>query len=299
MPHGLIVTAHGRHSILELDDGRRLHAHARGKRTEVVVGDRVEWQATQASGEVQAVIEAVQPRLNLLFRQDAWRTKSFAANLDQVLILLAPRPMFSESQLMRALVAADAADIPVRLLLNKIDLDSVDTARQRLQPYAAMGLQIVEVSIRQAPDAARAALMPLLQNCSTLLLGASGTGKSSLLNLIVPQAASRVGEISQALQAGRHTTTHTSWHWIDESRCAALIDSPGFQEFGLQQIPPAALASHLADFRPLLGQCRFANCMHLQEPGCAITQAVERGAVSATRHALYAQVLTELGQERW
>lgn len=299
MPTGLIVAAHGRHAVLELDDGRRLQAHSRGKRTEVVVGDRVEWQPTQGSGEDQAVIEAVQPRRNLMFRQDAWRTKSFASNLDQVLVLVAGQPMFSEAQLMRALIAAEAADIETLLVLNKTDLPQAQAARARLAPYPAMGCRMVEVSVRAQPDHALSTLMPLLENRSTLLLGASGTGKSSLLNLVIPQAASRVGEISLALQAGRHTTTHTSWHWIDPAHRGALIDSPGFQEFGLHQIDPAQLSHHLPDFKPLIGQCRFNNCMHHQEPGCAITDAVAAGSISTTRHAIYLDILSELQQRRW
>ena len=299
MPEGLIVTAHGRHSVLERPDGKRLQAHSRGKRLEVVVGDRVRWQPTQSSGEEQAVIEEVLERRNLMHRQDAWRTKSFAANLDQVLVLLSGQPMFSESMLMRALIAADAAGLDVLLLLNKIDLPQTEPARERLRPYVAMGMELIEASVKHAQEAAQALLKTRLAGRTTLLLGASGTGKSSLLNLMIPKADSRVGEISQALQAGRHTTTHTSLHWLDEQRQGALIDSPGFQEFGLHQINPSRLAAHLPDFRPLVDQCRFSNCMHLQEPGCAVTAAVADGTVSASRHALYAQILEELQRPRW
>lgn len=299
MPTGLIVAAHGRHAVLEVDGGRRLQAHSRGKRTEVVVGDRVEWQPTHAGGGDQAVIEAVLPRRNLMFRQDAWRTKSFAANLDQVLVLVAGQPMFSEAQLMRAMTAADAADIDTLLVLNKTDLPQARDARARLAPYPAMGCRLVEVSVRAQPEQTLSTLMPLLADRSTLLLGASGTGKSSLLNLVIPHAATRVGEISMALQAGRHTTTHTSWHWIDPDQRGALIDSPGFQEFGLHQIDPARLAQHLPDFRPLIGHCRFSNCMHHQEPGCAVLGAVAEGRISATRHAIYLDILAELQHPRW
>lgn len=266
---------------------------------ETVVGDRVRWQATQSSGEQQAVIEEVLPRRNLMHRQDAWRTKSFAANLDQILVLLAGQPMFSESMLMRAMIAADAAGIPVVLVLNKIDLPQAFTARERLAPYLAMGTEVMEVSVKHRPEQAKGALQARLDGRMSLLLGASGTGKSSLLNLMIPDAASRVGEISEALQAGRHTTTHTSLHWLDEARSGALIDSPGFQEFGLHQVEPTRLASHLADFRPLMAHCRFSNCMHLKEPGCAVTQAVSAGAISPTRHALYAQILEDLQRPRW
>lgn len=300
MPLGLVVSSHGRHCVLEDEQGRRLQATPRGKRLEVVVGDRVRWAPTQRSDDTQAVIEELLPRRNLMFRQDTWRTKHFAANLDQVVFLLCGHPMFSESQLMRAMIAADAADIPVILVHNKIDLPQAVLARERLEPYRSIGLALLEVSVKREPQRTLAALMPRLEGRTTLLLGASGTGKSSLLNLLAPQAASRVGEISEALQSGRHTTTHTSWHWLDEDqRRTALIDSPGFQEFGLHQIGAAQLAHHLPDFRPLLGHCRFSNCMHQQEPGCAVIQAVQAGTISAQRHRLYGEILAELNQTRW
>lgn len=299
VPEGLVVSAHGRHVVLELEDGSRLQAQARGKRSDAVVGDRVEWGATQSSGERQAVIEAICPRRNLMFRQDLLRTKSFAANLDQVMMLVSSQPMFSESQLTRAMIAADHAGIPMVLVHNKVDLPQAQPARDRLLPYSAMGMTLIEVSVRQQPEEALLRLRPLLQDRSTLLLGASGTGKSSLVNLLIPQALTRVGELSQALQAGRHTTTHTAWHWLDDQRSAALIDSPGFQEFGLQQVTPAQLAAHMPDLRPMLGHCRFANCAHLQEPGCAVLQAVAEGRISASRHRLYAELLQELQTTRW
>lgn len=299
MPQGLIVAAFGRHFTLETEDGRRLQAHARSRRSQAVVGDRVQWNTTQTGGEAQAVIESLQPRRNLMHRQDLIRTKSFAANLDQVLMLVASQPLFSESQLTRAMVAAEAADIELVIVLNKTDLPDMALARERLKPYVAMGTPVLELSIKHGRQNSLEQLAPRLQGRNTLLLGASGTGKSSLVNLLVPQAHSRVGELSLALQAGRHTTTHTLWHWLDDSRCGALIDSPGFQEFGLQQVPAADLARYMRDFRPFLGHCRFHNCQHRHEPDCAITAAVADGCISAQRHRIYLEILQELQTQRW
>lgn len=296
---GLVVAAHGRHVMIETPDGERVLCHPRGKGKksgDIVVGDRVRWLPAGDEG----VVEHVEPRRNLLFRQDEWKTKSFAANLDLLLVLVAVEPAFGESQLTRALIAAQAAGIPALIGLNKIDLPSADAARARLAPYRAMGVQVVELALKHAPAASRATLEPLLADRTTLVLGPSGMGKSTLINLLVPDAAAQVGEISQALNAGRHTTTTTSWYWLDDgARHAALIDSPGFQEFGLRQIEPEQLAGLMPDFAAALGHCRFYNCSHRHEPGCGVRDAALRGAISANRQRIYTELYEELSAKRW
>ena len=207
---GRVVAGHGRHYIVETPEGQRIICHPRGKKSDCVVGDNVRWQTSGDEG----VIEHVEPRRNLLFRQDEWKTKSFAANLDQLLVLVAAEPVFSESQLARALIAAESAAIPARILLNKTDLPAITVARERLQPYVAMGVEVLEVAMKTRRTEARALLAPLLKNQATLVLGPSGTGKSTLINLLAPDARAQVGEVSQALNSGRHTTTNTiAWWW--------------------------------------------------------------------------------------
>ena len=294
LPLARVVATHGRHAFVETAEGQRLLCHLRGRKADLVVGDRVRWQPAGDEGG----IEAVEPRRNLLFRRDEWRTKSFAANIDQILLLVAGEPMFSEAQLTRALIAAESAGIDALIGLNKTDRPSAAPARERLQPYRAMGLQVLEFALKAAPELARTLLSPLLEQRVTLLLGPSGTGKSTLINLLVPQAQAQVGEISQALNSGRHTTTSTLWYWLDAQRGGALIDSPGFQEFGLRHIGSAQLAELMPDLRAHLGACRFHNCAHRREPGCGVIAAVERGDIAPTRYRLYAEIYDELSAAR-
>ena len=291
-----MVTGHGRHYTVETPEGARVLCHPRGKKSDCVVGDRVRWRATNERAD-EGVIEHIEPRRNLLFRQDEWRTKSFAANIDRLLVLVAAQPVFSESQLARALIAAESAGIPSFIVLNKTDLAGpAEAARARLVPYRAMGYEVIELTLKTQPEVARSQLMQHLGTGASLVLGPSGSGKSTLVNLLVPGAMAPVGELSAALNSGRHTTTTTRWYWLDGQRQAALLDSPGFQEFGLRQIELGALAGCMPDLRPFQGQCRFYNCAHVHEPGCAVLAAVEQGTVSASRHRIYVELREELGR---
>lgn len=294
---GLVVASFGRHCLVESDDGERRICHPRGKKAQSVVGDRVQWQSSHDEG----TIERVEPRRNLFHRQDEVRTKSFAANLDQVLLLIAAEPEFSEHQLSRALIAAEAEHITPLIALNKSDLvDPFERAWSRLLPYQQMGYGVLPLSLRLSQDVVREHLLSHLRGKTTLVLGPSGAGKSTLINLLVPGALAQTGEISRALNSGRHTTTSTTLYWMDAERRTALIDSPGFQEFGLQHIPPMALAGLMRDLRPHLGECRFSNCTHTHEPGCGVIAAVADadGAhpVTANRYRIYTELFEELSQ---
>ena len=294
---GLVIAAYGRHCLVETETGERLICHPRGKKSQAVVGDRVWWQASADEG----TIEKLQPRRNLLYRQDEIRTKSFAANLDQVLVLLAAEPEFSESQLTRALIAAQAESIAVLIVLNKSDLGALfERAWQRLEPYRAMGQTVLALSLQDGAQAGVQALEQQLQGKTTLVLGPSGAGKSTLINRLVPAAKAQTNEISRALNSGKHTTTSTTWYWVDEVKTTALIDSPGFQEFGLHHIEPTRLAQLMPDFAVRLGHCRFYNCSHLHEPGCAVRDAVGApDGISENRYRLYGELFAELSQPRY
>jgi ribosome biogenesis GTPase / thiamine phosphate phosphatase len=303
---GLVVAGFGRHVLVETDDGARLICHPRGKKSQAVVGDRIRWLPTEDEG----TIEKIEERSNLFYRQDEMRTKSFAANLDQVLILMAAEPEFSESQLTRALIAAEAARITPIIALNKSDLiEPFGRAWTKLAPYRAMGYHMLALAIKPKSDVPTvddvqgAALMALLRGKKTLVLGPSGAGKSSLTNLLVPQAKVLTAEISQALNSGKHTTTSTTLYWVDETRQTALIDSPGFQEFGLHYIEPMQLANLMPDFKAHAQNCKFYNCTHLHEPGCGVILEVNSGAaassISTSRYRLYSELFAELSQTRY
>ena len=291
--------------LVETESGARLICHPRGKKSQSVVGDCVRWLPSQDEG----TIEKVEPRSNLFYRQDEMRTKSFAANLDQVLILMAAEPEFSENQLTRALIAAEAERIKPIIALNKSDLvEPFGRAWTKLAPYRDMGYQMLPLAIKpksdtETNDAQTAVLMTLLRGKKTLVLGPSGAGKSSLTNLLVPQAKVLTAEISQALGSGKHTTTSTTLYWIGEDKSTALIDSPGFQEFGLNHIQPMQLAGYMPDVKAHAQDCKFYNCTHLHEPGCGVISVVKSttapGGISASRYRLYSELFAELSQTRY
>lgn len=292
---GLVVRGHGRHYLVQTDDGQRLQCVPRGKKSDCVVGDRVRWLPTSPG---EGVIEGLEPRRNLLYRQDEWRSKSFAANVDQLLVLVAVEPVFSESLLSRALLAAAEAGIETRIALNKTDLPGVAAARERLAPYTTMGVQVMELALKADAAGSLATLAPWLAGKTTLVLGPSGTGKSTLTNLLVPDAQAQVGEISVALNSGRHTTTHTQWYSLTAGPIGsgAWMDSPGFQTFGIQHIEPMRLAPLMLDFAEPATRCRFANCTHRQEPSCAVRAAVEGGQIAASRYRIYLELFDELSR---
>ncbi len=290
-----MVSAHGRHVVVEAPSGERVLCHTRGKKSDLVVGDRVHWQISGDEG----VVTRSDPRRNLLHRQDEWRTKSFAANVDQVLLVVAVEPPFADAQLTRSLVAAADAGVPTRIVCNKVDLPQVQTTLDRLAPYRDAGAELLTLALKPRDPAWQAAqaaaiLEPLLAGKATLVIGPSGVGKSTLVNLMVPDAQAQVGEISRALNAGRHTTTATRWYWVDAARTTAIIDTPGFQQFGLRHIEPDRLASLMPDIQAQATGCRFYNCTHRNEPGCGVAAAVERGELSAARHRAYVELIDQL-----
>jgi ribosome biogenesis GTPase len=258
------------------------------------VGDIVHLKRTSND---QAVIEKIAERTTLLYRSDQYKSKLLAANITRLFIVVATEPSFADDLVSRALVACEAAGVEAHLILNKVDVtELLPRARERAALYANLGYPLHEVSARSDPEGTVATLMPLLAGQSSIFIGQSGMGKSSMINLLVPDADIAVREISEALDTGKHTTTFTRLYRLPGDNGGNIIDSPGFQEFGLYHLTEGMLERAFVEFKPFLGGCKYYNCRHLAEPQCAILGAVEDGKIAKIRHELYAQLLHESAQ---
>ena len=288
---GTIIAAHGRHYLADVN-GEKFQCVTRGKKTNVAVGDVVHLKQTSND---QAVIEEIAERQTLLYRSDQYKSKLLAANISRLFIVVATEPGFADDLVSRSLVAAEAAGIEAHIILNKTDVtDLLPRARERAAVYAALGYPVHEVSAKADPEHALSVLQPLLAGQSSIFIGQSGMGKSSLINLLVPDADIAVREISAALDTGKHTTTFTRLYWLPDG--GSIIDSPGFQEFGLYHLSEGMLERAFVEFKPYLGGCKYYNCRHLAEPQCAVLTALAEGKIAKHRHELYGQLLHESAQ---
>jgi ribosome biogenesis GTPase len=285
-----VVAAFGRHFLIEDAAQRLYHGQRRGKRGDVVIGDRVLCRRTAPA---QAAIESIQPRTSLLMRADGARSKALAANVDRVAVVFAPRPAFSERFIWRALLAAAGAAIAPLVVLNKTDLDEPGAGAAALGRLAHLGYPTLAISAKRDAEAARQRLREALGTASNLLVGQSGMGKSTLINLLVPQANARTQEYSTRLNLGRQTTTASRLFRLDGG--GDIIDTPGFQAFGLAHLDLQQLAAAMPDLAPHLGRCRFNDCRHLGEPDCAVRAALARGELDAERYAFYVELAGERG----
>lgn len=280
---GLIVAAYGKRYNVELADGRILSCVTRGKKVDNAAGDHV---TVTLTADNEGVIEKTAARSTLLYRSNAFKSKILAANVSQILIVLATQPSFYEDLLNRCLVAAEAAGIRAVIILNKCDLPNPQ-AQQKLQQYAALGYLTLQMNAKQSVEA----LKPLLHGHTSVLVGQSGMGKSTIINSLLPEARSKTQEISATLDSGKHTTTATHLYHLDHD--SAIIDSPGLQEFGLYHIEEADLEYAFVEFRPLIGHCRFNNCTHTHEPDCVILKALAAGQIAPERLHIFQQIRTE------
>lgn len=281
---GQVIASFGRSYRVELQNSVTVECATRGKRSDAACGDHV---SVRVSGDNSGVIESILPRKTLLYRSDAHREKLIAANVTQVVIVLAAVPSFYDDLINRCLAACEHGGIAPLIVLNKSDLPQSDAAWHALAVYRALGYRVIRLCAKQDVTP----LAPLLDHQTSVLVGQSGMGKSTLVNRLVPGAALRVAETSTALDSGKHTTTGARLLHLNAT--SHLIDSPGLQVFGLHHIALEDAAHAFVEFRPWLGQCRFRDCTHRVEPGCAIEQAQREGRIAASRLTTYRALAEE------
>jgi ribosome biogenesis GTPase len=290
---GLVVVRHGANLAVEDPHGRVHHCLARRHIGEPVCGDRVVWQRTDNG---QGVVTALQPRSTVLSRPDyAGRDKPLAANLTQLVILIAPRPEPSGYLVDQYLVAAELMGVKARIVANKMDLLDEDEAplfRGRFAHYADIGYPVLWTSLRAAGGIG--SLLQALTGETSILVGQSGVGKSSLVKVLLPDREIQVGRLSRATGLGRHTTSAATCYRLPQG--GWLVDSPGVRSFRLGAIDRAALEWGFREFRPYLGHCRFSDCRHQQEPGCALREAESSGLIAAERLVNFHHLAAGLGQ---
>jgi ribosome biogenesis GTPase len=279
---GTVIAGFGRDTLVRSDDGTILRCAARARHVLPVCGDRVVLSQAQAG---RPVIESVAPRRSEFARASLARTKVIAANVTQVVVLVACEPSFSDELVCRLLVATERAGLPAVLALNKVDLaERLDKARRSIDPFRNLDIPLVEFSAKLDPEPLRSRL----RGHRSLLVGQSGMGKSTLVKALVPGAEVRIGEISRFLDTGRQSTTASRLYAID--RESEIVDSPGVAEFGLAGLSARELAAGFKEFAPYSGHCRFQDCRHLVEPGCAVARAAEAGQIHPRRLELYRRI---------
>ena len=285
---GLIISHYGRQVDIEALEGERagelFRCHLRTNMEALVTGDRIVWRAKKSEEARTGVVVASLPRHSLLARPDVHllQPKPVAANIDRIIIVIAPEPQPFANLIDRYLVAAEAVDIPPLLLLNKSDLLTPANSAEidsLLERYRAIGYPVLRASIQQ--ERGLEELLALLREGTSVFVGQSGVGKSSLIGALIPGLDIRIGELSAATAKGRHTTTTARLFHLPGG--GDLIDSPGIREFGLDHLNRAQIERGFIEFRDWLGRCKFRDCKHSGEPGCALRQALAEQRISAAR----------------
>lgn len=279
---GLVITNFGKKVLIESEDGTQYKCSIRQHLGKLVAGDRVFWHQDQEP--FTGVISQVLERKTLLCRPGfRGEIRMIAANITQIGIVVPILPGIHPDMIDRFLVASEQIDIPSFIILNKIDLVEEDdhwTAIESiLEPYFELKIPIIKTSSYK--DHGLDELQKMLIDQTSVFVGASGAGKSSLINSLIPDLEIRVGELSEATGLGSHTTSNSILYHLPTG--GDLIDSPGIREFTPKPCSLSELEQYYHDFEPFLGQCKFSNCSHTHEPGCAITNAVENGQISAQR----------------
>ncbi len=283
---GLVTASRRRHYAVLLDSGASLECLLKGRNTTLACGDRVRVARMAGGGS----IETVEPRATLFHRSDTFKEKLIAANVTQVIGVVAPDLGVDEELVNRWIIGAETQGCRFVLAANKSDLPDFAALLARMQPFAALGYAVVPMSAKRdiAP------LLSFLRGHRTVLIGQSGMGKSTILNAIAPHAQAKTAEVSEALSTGRHTTSQSTLYPLPASEGGGwVVDSPGLKVFGLGHVAPETIADAFVEIRPLLGQCRFRDCRHDREPGCAVWQAVVARKVAPYRVALLQRLVSE------
>jgi len=292
---GRVLRSVGGVYCVELDDGSLVDCAVRGRLKrqkgigKVAVGDAVEIETTPEGANV---VRSLLPRASRLSRRsaDGRREQIIAANVDRLAAVFSvsrPEPVFELID--RFLVLAEASEIESFLVVNKIDLAVDATALRPFAVYEEVGYPVVYTSARASQNLAR--LGEYLAGHITLFVGPSGAGKSSLLNAVQPGLGLRIGEISKAIQRGRHTTVAASLHHLDVG--GYVVDTPGLGKLQFWEVGKHDLARCFPEFRPLVGRCRFPDCQHTHEPDCAVAEGIEEGSVSERRYESYRKIMAE------
>jgi len=288
--NGLLITSAGAIGEIENDAGEIFRCHIRKNSQPVITGDRVAWELT-ADGT--GIITGLLPRESLLFRpENKHKNKLIAANVDYLIIVNGPPPIFSSEMLDRYLIAAQQTNITPIILLNKIDLMDESTKKsmdEMLNIYQEAGYKVLHSSIH-LPDLINQ-LTSFLNNKSAVLVGQSGVGKSSLIKILTQQTNIRTGDVSNS-GLGKHTTTVTRLYHLPNQ--GKIIDSPGVREFGLWHVAPNEVQNGFLEFKNFFGECKFRNCLHINEPNCAIKDAVIAGKISPHRLKNYEKIVASL-----
>lgn len=295
---GLVIAHHGLTLEVEGSDGSVRSCNKRQHLGPIVPGDRIKWQLDPVAGT--GVVTAVEPRISLLSRPDTRGTlHAVAANVDQMCIVIAPTPAPNQTTIDRYLVAATNQDISALLVLNKEDLLPLDPQQQALlaliKIYKSIGVATVVVSAKHKQHLTQ--LYEQLTNKTSVVVGQSGVGKSSLIETLLPEIEIRTGELSEQTLLGKHTTTNSRLYHLPELH-GNIIDSPGMREFPLWKLEAKTLAQGFIEFRPYLIDCKYRNCSHLHEPSCGLINAVTTGKISTARLESYQKILTEMLQEQ-